>query len=164
MKKVIFILFVMLLSLEFVGCESVMRKFTRKTKREPIRPVFYQEGMEDTRPHYELYMMHYTYWKAWNDELVNNAGKNFKKDKMAAQGVLDHLADMRKYLIEEKGKELDVYIAQVKWVTDQIIRGGTSTPMRLGNLRQRLGNISSRIARKFYHKDVRDFIIPDGQQ
>ena len=161
MKRFFLILLVFLLSLDLAGCDTVARKFTRKRKRETIRPVFYREGMDNTRPHIDLYMSHYTYWKSWNDELAANAGRNSKKDRMAAAGALSHLADMRKNLIEEKAKELDVYIAEVSEITQEMLQVGSGSAARLGRLKGRLSTVGARIVRDFYHKKVREYILPD---
>lgn len=160
MKKIISIVLILLLTLELAGCEAVVRKFTRKKKREPLRPRFYQEGMSDTRPHLELYMMHYMYWKTWHEDLIVHGGSNAKKDRMACAEIMSNLADMRNNLVEEKAKELDEYMADVKKITDEIKDSGSSVT-RLGYLRNRLGTLKARIMRNFYYKKVREYIKPD---
>lgn len=160
MRKIVSIVLILALALEFTGCEAVQRKFTRKKKREPIRPRFYQGGMAETRPNLELYTMHYVYWKTWHEDLVDNAGTNSKRDTLACTEVIGNLIDMRKRLKEKKAKELDAYIEKVKKITDEI-RSGGFTSVRLGFLKQKLDNIKGRIIRKFYYKKVRDDIKPD---
>ena len=156
MKRFVAVVLVVFLALELTGCEAIQRKFTRKTKRKTIRPRFYAEGLDETRPVLELYMMHYTYWKAWHGELVTKAGENSKRDAMAITNALSHLNDMKKYLQEEKAEELNGYIEQTKSVTDRIARGGSE--MNLGNYKQRLDTIMARIIRNFYYKKVREYI------
>ena len=107
MRKIISIVLISILAMQLAGCEAVQRKFTRKKKRGPITPRFYQEGMAETRPRIELYMMHYMYWKTWHEDLVVNAGKNAKRDKMACEELIANLNDMKKHLVNEKAKELD---------------------------------------------------------
>jgi len=161
MKKAISIFLIVIAALELTGCEAMQRKFTRKKKRTPIRPRFYQEGAAETRPHLELYMMHYTYWKTWAEELVAKAGTNNKRDLLASREALGHLRDMRKYLSEEKAKELDIYIENTRNITDQITEGGGAPEMRIGYLKQKLDNIRARVVRNFYYKKVRDDILPN---
>jgi len=161
MKKIILITLTLILMLELTGCETLQRKFTRKKKKQPIKPRFYQEGLAETRPNLELYMMHYTYWKSWHEDLVVNAGVNSKRDALACSEVIGNLLDMKKRLVEEKAKELDIYIEQLKKITKELMAGG-STAMRLGYLKQRMDMIRSRIVRKFYYKKVREYIKPDS--
>ena len=161
MKKIILVVMILVLVSGLVGCETIQRKFTRKTKRRPIRPRFYTAGAQETRPNIELYMMHYTYWKTWHEDLVANAGVNAKRDKMASGNALSHLNDMKKYLMEEKAEELDGYIKQTRDITDRITKDGGSLQTQIGRLKQRLDNIRARVVRKFYYKKVKDYIKPD---
>lgn len=160
MKRIISAILISMLILELAGCEAIQRKFTRKKKREPITPRFYHEGVSETRPNLELYMMHYMYWQTWHEDLIAKAGTNAKRDAMACDEVIGNLTDMKKRLKDEKAKELDTYIEQVRKITGEIKSGG-STLMRLGFLKQRLSNIKGRIVRKFYYKKIRDYIKPD---
>lgn len=163
MKRPLAIVLALLLVMGLTGCEAVQRKFTRKKKREPVRPVFYEEGMgAQTRPNIELYMMHYTYWKTWHDELIEEAGVNAKRDRLASGEVISNLTDMRKRLVDEKAGELQGYIDQTAKITAELTRGKATT-MRLGYLKQRLDKIGTRIARHFYYKKVREYIKPDKQ-
>lgn len=160
-RRGILLLLVTVLMVQMCGCEAIQRKFTRKKKRKPVSPKFYQGLPEETRPNIELYMMHYVYWKTWHQELVNKAGDNTKRDRMASSEVLGHLNDMKKYLAEEKAEELQGYIDETKVLTDQIVKGGGGLNMKIGRLRQSLDNVRARIVRRFYHKKVRDYIKPN---
>ena len=161
MKKAFLILLVLTTISGLTGCETLQRKFTRKSKeREPAKPRFYSEAMSETRPNLDLYMMHYVYWKTWQEELMVKAGQNAKRDSLAVSEAIGNLLDMKKYLLDEKAKELDTYIEQVKKITDEIASGG-ATAVRLGSLKQKLGNIKARIVRRFYYKKVIDYIKPD---
>lgn len=160
MKRIISAALILSLTIGTTGCETIQRKFTRKKKRKILTPRFYQEGLEDTRSNLELYIMHYTYWKTWQDELITNSGKNAKRDTMASNELIGHLNDMKRYLVEEKSKELDSYLEQIKKIINEISKGGLTT-MRLELHKQRLGNIKGRIMRKFYYKKIKDYIKPD---
>jgi hypothetical protein len=161
MKRILPVVLIIFAVAELSGCEAIQRKFTRKRKRTPIAPRFYQEGEVDTRPNLELYMMHYMYWKTWHEELVAKAGENSKRDRLATGSVLTHLEDMKKYLVEEKAAELEGYIEQVREMTRLINSSSGSTDMKMGYLRQRMDNIRARIIRNFYYKKVMDHIKPD---
>ncbi len=161
MKKFLAVALIIFFSAHLAGCETIQRKFTRKRKRKPVRPRFYQQGQDRARPNLELYMMHYTYWKTWQKDLVSDAGINNKRDRLAADEISSHLNDMKKYLKEDKAKKLDKYIKDVNNITFQIARGGSAVKMRLGFLKQRLDNLTARIARNFYYKKITDDIKPD---
>ncbi|MFH1753283.1 MAG: hypothetical protein ABH875_03775 [Candidatus Omnitrophota bacterium] len=156
MRKLLSIILIASLVISLCGCEAVQRKFTRKTKKKPITPKFYTEGMEETRPALELYMMHYTYWKSWHEDLVESAGMNSKRDAMAIANALSHLNDMKKYLVEEKAIELNGYIEKTKKITDQISKGISGT--NIGRYKQSLDKIKGGIVRNFYYKKVREDI------
>lgn len=161
LRKIIVIFLVASLISGLTGCETLRRKFTRKRKAKPVRPMFYREGeSEMTRPPLELYMMHYVYWKTWMDDLINNAGVNKKRDKRASNEAIGNLLDMRKRLTEEKQKELDEYIDEVRRITDKI-QTGILNEARLGRLKQELDKVKSRVVRKFYYKKVREHIKQD---
>src|SRR3989338_5931918 len=101
LKKFIAIILALVFITNLAGCEAVQRKFMRKKKAKPVRPMFYVEDEETPkRPPVELYMVHYVYWKTWMDDLIANAGKNLKRDKRAVAEAIGNLADMKKYLAD----------------------------------------------------------------
>jgi len=144
------------------GCEAVQRKFTRKKKSKPVRPMFYKEldDEESRRPPAELYMTHFTYWKTWMSELIANAGKNKKRDIRACNEAMANLEDMAKYLTGEKKEELKTYIEELSGIADQI-KGVAVNKARMSRLRQQLDKSKARIARKFYYKKVKEHIRKD---
>ncbi len=151
---------VVLLAVQSAGCASLQRKFTRKTKKKTITPKFYAEGSGETRPNLELYMTHYMYWKTWHEDIVQNAGENAKRDRMAVTEMIGSLADMKRYLSDEKAAELQ---GRIEVVTDLSERAlayrGTAAGME--NLKRKLDNERARIVRGFYYKKVKDHILPD---
>ncbi|MBL7068965.1 MAG: hypothetical protein ISS34_03835 [Candidatus Omnitrophica bacterium] len=160
MRRLIAVVLIAAVALQLTGCEAVQRKFTRKKKREPLRPRFYRAGESETRPHLELYIMHYAYWKSWHGEMTIGSTDNAKRNIMACDEMVSHLDDMKKHLLEEKAEELDKYITRVKEITDEMKRGNFSV-MRLGYLKQELSKTGARIERKFYYKKVKEYIKPD---
>jgi polyhydroxyalkanoate synthesis regulator phasin len=159
-KRAAVLALVMLISAQITGCDSIQRKFTRKTKRKTISPKFYHEAGGETRPNLELYMTHYTYWKTWHEDLVKDGGRNAKRDKMAISEVLGNLHDMKKSLTDEKARELQVHIDETKALTDRVAAGAVTTAS-LENLKRKLDNVRARIVRKFYYKKVAEYILPD---
>ena len=160
-RKIINIILIASLITGMTGCEALQRKFTRKKKAKAVRPMFYRKGEgETTRPPSELYITHYIYWKAWMDDLINNAGTNKKRDKRACDEAVSDLLDMKKYLEGEKKEELDKYINETRKLTDKIA-AGSLTKMRLGRIKQQLDGVKRRIMQKFRYKKVKGFIKSD---
>ena len=157
-KKLITTILVLSVLGSLSGCETIRKKFTRKKKAKPVRPMFYMEEEEVTRPPMELYSMHYIFWRSWTKDLVASAGENAKRDRRAAGEIIANLIDMEKYLTGEKKEELAKYIEDVKVITDKMIAGNVSEP-RMGRLRQQLDKVARRITNKFYYKKVRDYIV-----
>ena len=158
-KKIINIFLIVFLLCGLTGCEAVRRKFTRKKKAKPVRPMFYtEEEGEPARPPVELYITHYVYWETWMDDLIANAGKNKKRDKRAATEAIGNLMDMKKYLSDEKKEEIQLYIDEVAKITEKMLTGKVAKP-RMGRLKQDLDRVRRRIVRKFYYKKVRDQIV-----
>ena len=65
-----------------------------------------------------------------------------------------------KRLVEEKQKELDKYIDEVRRITDKM-QVGNLTNMGLGRLKRELDKVKMRVVRKFYYKKVREYIKQD---
>lgn len=156
-NRLISIILVLSMAPAVTGCEAIQRKFTRKKKREVLRPRFYQEGEADTRPHLELYIMHYTLWRSWQTEILTGTSENTKRNRMSCNEIIGHLQDMKKHLVEEKAEELQLYINEVEKVTEKIKSGGF-TVMQMGHLKHNLEKLGARIERKFFYKDVKEYI------
>jgi len=160
MRRLIATALILTVALQLTGCEALQRKFTRKKKREPLKPRFYQAGESETRPHLELYIVHYTYWKSWHSEITTGSTDNAKRNIMACNEMVSHLEDMKKHLLEEKAKELDGYIGRVREITGDMKRSNFSV-MRFGYLKQELSKTGARIERNFYYKKVKEHMKPD---
>ena len=161
-KKIITTILLLSLISSLTGCETVRRKFTRKKKAKTVRPMFYKKDgdFEEKRPPAELYEMHYVYWKTWMDDLIDRAGLNRKRDNRSINEAISNLIDMKKYLTGEKKEELDQYIEEIKIATDRI-RSTKLIGARMSGLRQNLDKLKRRVARKFYYKKVKDYIVEE---
>ena len=86
------------------GCATVKKKFKRRKKQEITRPVVYTEK-EFIKPYSNAYYYasHFNMWKVWQEELIKFLDGTAKKRKRAGVEVKNHLADMKSYLVEEKG-------------------------------------------------------------
>lgn len=115
-KALCFILFGFLL-LDLVGCESFVRKFTRKSKKsdQAVEMVLVpQEYKGPNLTKEELYRQYFLYWKSWQDELINALTQkaNLKKKVDCAQQALKHLVNMKMLLVPEARKNFDQQIAR----------------------------------------------------
>lgn len=111
---------ILLISLVFslLGCESFVRKFTRKPKKDRykkqemvLNPEEYK-GPEMSKV--ELYRQYFLFWKSWQDELIaalsDRVNLNHKKQLDCAQEAMRNLAQLKALLNEQKQKELDAYL------------------------------------------------------
>ncbi|MBU4346150.1 MAG: hypothetical protein KKH29_02345 [Candidatus Omnitrophica bacterium] len=109
-----------LLLVTTLGCDAFVRKFTRKPKKENLsleEMVF--EPKEYERPQMtkeELYRHHFLYWKSWQDELIQVLSYNavHKKQIDCVNEAIGNLEQLRSLLNEERQKDLDIYLNQLK--------------------------------------------------
>ena len=105
------------LSLNLIGCESFVRKFTRKHKKtEAVEMVLTPEeykGPNMTKE--ELYRQYFLYWKSWQDELINalTYKASLKKKVDCAQEALKNLVNMKMLLLPKAQKNFDPYISRL---------------------------------------------------
>lgn len=104
------------LSLNLCGCTALRKKFTRKRKKEPRKPVYYQVKKYDVKPSMKLYEKHYVFWVNWHRKLLDELGKNFKSDVRCIQEIIGNLEDMAALLIDEKAAHLEPRIAELRKV------------------------------------------------
>ena len=69
------------LAAAFAGCATMQKKFTPKKKVQAQHSVVYlEEGPYQKKYSNEYYYKtHYTLWKSWHSELLDNLGGNHKK-------------------------------------------------------------------------------------
>ncbi|TAM41833.1 hypothetical protein EPN54_01600 [bacterium] len=161
MKKFIMIFFSGIIVLNLAGCESFTRKFTRKPKKtdQAVEMVLVPEeynGPNMTKE--ELYRQYFTYWKSWQDELINALTQNssLKKKLDCAQEAIKNLVNMRSLMIEQAQKNLDVYIAR----SQDLLSDMQSDTYGMGNNRNRLAaeRVKSDIQRGFIYPKVKNYL------
>ena len=157
MRRVVGAVLVLVMALQVAGCEAIQRKFTRKKKREIIKPRFYQEDGAETRPHLELYMMHYTYWKSWQEELITRGGSNAKRDLMACNELMGHLADMKKYLTGSKAEELEKTIVELSLIEPDLKKQRLTKSQKY-KITKFLEKIKRHIDKNFSYADMKEFL------
>lgn len=97
------------------GCETMARKFTRKSKKsgQPVQMVLAPEeykGPEMSKE--ELYRQYFLFWKSWHDELENALiqRSSVKKKVSCGQEALKNLINMKSMLTSDMQKNLEIYI------------------------------------------------------
>lgn len=166
MKRFFKILVVLCLAAELAGCASSMqtiqKKFTRKKKAVSHVPtaIYFEEGAYQKKYSNDYYYKtHYTMFRTWQDDLLDQLGGNDKKVSRCVQESYNHLTEMSQYLVPEKKVELEKEISALKKVMDTIDRGGYSS--QEGSLRVEIERIRRAVSNNFYYDKVKDSLLPD---
>ena len=153
-----------LVVLQLSSCASVQKKFTRKRK-EPARyqqKVYMQaEGPYQKKFSNEYYYRtHFTMWRTWQGELLNQLGGNSKKVSRCAQEAESHLAEMRQYLKPERQAELDPILKDLtRW--SRKIQDGMLARSEEGGARTDLERIRREVSNRFSYSSVEKDLLPD---
>ncbi len=160
-KKILCFLLFGFLLLDLVGCESFVRKFTRKSKKsdQAVEMVLVPEeykGPNMTKE--ELYRQYFLYWKSWQDELINALTQkaSLKKKVDCAQEALKNLVNMKMMLLADAQKNLDVYIVKL----NDLLSGMRSDTYGVNDARncQSAQLIKSNIDKGFVYSKIRNYL------
>ncbi len=160
-KKNILLFSVLCLLFSTLGCEAFVRKFTRKSKKEPtVEMVLAPEewkGPKMTKE--EKYRQYFIFWQSWHDELINALLSNASRKKRldCAEQSIKNLIGLRSLLNESKQKQLDVYLRQFNDLRDEIksdIYGSANESYRLS-----AENIRRNILQRFSYDDIKNDLI-----
>lgn len=124
-KKTIFLTAICCLLTTVLGCESFVRKFTRKSKKPDsavemvLAPEEYK-GPNMTKE--EIYRQYYLYWSSWQDELINALTQKLSLAKKVdcAQEALKNLVNMKIMLVADAQKNFDAEIARLNDLLESI--------------------------------------------
>ncbi|MDD4954239.1 MAG: hypothetical protein PHG40_04960 [Candidatus Omnitrophica bacterium] len=154
---------IIFLSVSIIGCDSFVRKFTRKTQKEDLPVEEMVLAPEEYKPPQlspeEQYRQYFLYWQSWHDELITSiADKASQKRKIdCAMEAQENLVNLRSLLGQQAQQRLDIYINKLKELQEQIAadlyaNAGT-------NYVQAAERIRMGIMRDFsYHKIAKDVI------
>jgi len=110
-----------------IGCEALVRKFTRKPKQESapqdemvVAPEEYKVLVVSKKEQYRQYFL---FWESWHDELIQSflSTTNQKKYVSCADEAIENLTQMRLLLKPEKQTRLDTYLLRLKQLRGAII-------------------------------------------
>src|SRR5581483_10875843 len=101
MRRYSVCLLLAVLAVTMAGCETMQRKFTpkKKTPAHVASQIYFDEGeyvKKYSNAYY--YKTHFTLWKSWQDDALDNLSGNGKKVDRAAGEALNHLKEMQGYL------------------------------------------------------------------
>ncbi|OGW82562.1 MAG: hypothetical protein A3C47_04325 [Omnitrophica bacterium RIFCSPHIGHO2_02_FULL_51_18] len=163
MKRFLTYFFILTLAMDLAGCATVQRKFTRK-KKEPkhiAAAVYLEEGPYQKKYSNDYYYKtHFTLWKSWHDELVNQLGGNSKKVARCAQETYGQLTELNRYLIPETQAELKPYLDSLTKIAKRL-EEGTITSSEEGGVRVELEKIKRIVSNNFYYDKVKNKLVPE---
>lgn len=116
-KKTFLLTVICCLLVTVMGCESFVRKFTRKSKKSDAAVEMVLAPEEYKGPNIskeELYRQYFLYWGSWQDELINalTQKSSLKKKTDCAQEALKNLVNMKMMLVEDEQKNFNSEIAR----------------------------------------------------
>ena len=160
-ERVIFVLLFCFSLLLSSGCESFVRKFSRKSKKsnQEIEMVLAPEEYKGPNmSKEEIYRQYFLFWKSWEAELENALTQklSLKKKVDCAQEALKNLFGMKKMLVPEMQKNLDVYINKTAELLASIKSDvyGTNDSRNLDSAKK----ISSDIHLKFIYPKIKNYL------
>lgn len=167
MKKTTMGIILVLVVMEIAGCASLptalQRKFTRKPKEGVHTPaaIYIQQG--DYQKKYSndyYYKTHYTMWREWQGELIDQLGGNSKKVSRCGQEALNHLTEMNRYLVADKQAELKPLIDSLSQIVHKL-ENGVASKSELGGIRVELEKIRRIVSNDYYFEKAKSSLVPD---
>ncbi|MFA4991723.1 MAG: hypothetical protein WC569_03995 [Candidatus Omnitrophota bacterium] len=149
-------LIVFMLCVSVAGCAGVQRKFARKKKEEPkpLPIVATYDYAKELRVD-ELYKKHFLFWKTWQGELIDRMGGGYKKRVECYDQIIANLIEMKKYLNDPKGLELEPFINEILSI-DPSIRKIDLTRNETYRMRRLLEQTRRQIEKRFSYSDVKN--------
>ena len=109
--------------ISLAGCsEEWRRKFIRKKKDVAKKPRIYQVKRYLKEPTEALYTKHYNYTITWLSELIDDLGKNNKKDAGCIEEALSQIKDLQLFLRPEKASQLDKHVVRLIEIRELILK------------------------------------------
>ncbi|HNX81632.1 MAG TPA: hypothetical protein PKL77_05750 [Candidatus Omnitrophota bacterium] len=158
-NKILRLVIGLLVSVSLVGCDAFVRKFTRKKKQDTMRQeqvIIAPQEYHDTMSKDEKYQQFFTYWKAWDDELIealNRNDTNYKKRVDCAEQAIKNLEQMKKLLSDQKQKELEQYLNQLVSLKDDVAADSYGNSNAI--YKRKADHIRRMILQKFSYGDIK---------
>ena len=144
------------LCISISGCAGMQRKFSRKKKEEekqlPIVTMY--DYAKELRVD-ELYKKRFLFWKSWQGELIDRMGDGYKKRAECYNEFMQNLMEMQRYLNDEKNKELEVFVTEIKSVDPDVKKIDLTNSERY-RIAQLLEKTKRLIDKRFSYSHVKD--------
>jgi hypothetical protein len=145
------------------GCASLPKKFIRKKAAPAHTPsvVYIEKGPYQKKYSNEYYYKtHYTLWRTWQDETLDNLNGNAKKLARSAQEAYSNLDQMSRYLKPEKQALLKPLLDEMKAMMDKLQTSNNSRS-QTASMRTDLERIQRLVSNDFYYDKIKADILPD---
>ena len=164
MRKKFLYWILVFLALQASGCATLPKKFIRKKPKPEHTPavVYLEQGPYQKKFSNEYYYKeHYTLWKTWQNETLDDLGNNSKRLRRSSQEAYSHLEQMGKYLQPEKQTQLKPVLDEMGRFMDKFQANNYSTSEEAA-MRTDLERIKRSIMRDFYYEKVKSDLLPDN--
>lgn len=110
------------------GCQSLAKKFVRKSKVEEkeadevvVAPEEYPAPAADN---HALYRQYFLFWRTWHDELVDSleVNGNHKRQIESVEEAVTNLVNLRLLIDEPSRARLDVSIGALRGLRDAVAK------------------------------------------
>jgi len=155
-----------LLSAGLLGCESLQRKFTRKSKRPAaaVNPILTFEDYAQAVTPLDRYRKHALLFDYWNDELLaalQDRSLNVKRCRHASGEALAELKTLQGLLTDAKAAELEPLIQERAGIQRQLSAGHLGAHQAMMAWRA-LESQKRHVQRSFFWRDVQDSLKAAG--
>nr|MBU1327800.1 hypothetical protein [Candidatus Omnitrophota bacterium] len=149
---------IVVLCICIAGCAGMQRKFTRKKQQEekPLPIVTTYDYPIEQRVD-ELYKKRFLFWKSWQGELIYRMDDSYKKRTECYNELMQNLLEMQKYLNDEKYKELEGFMVEIKSV-DPDVKKINLTNSEKYRITQVLEKTKRLIDKRFSYSHIKDFL------
>ena len=153
---------VCLLLTGLTGCESLQRKFTRRSKQPKPLPtpiISFQDYTRAMTP-LDRYRKHYMLFDYWNDDLMESLQsppQNPKRFKLASREALAELETLKGLLVEELAVRLDPLIEE-RARLDRRLQSGAFNTSEASAVTRILETQTRQLQRDFFWRDVQDHL------
>ena len=155
-----FVILILFLS----GCQPLKRKFTRKKKKGKVlqefipvlEPIDYGPSTITSK---DRYSKHFSLWRIWEKDFVQNVSSetNDKRMKYLLNQMVEHLNEMRKWIVEEKRNELDQLISEIIKIKKEFNKPAQSR--NTNAIKRRVESNARKILRDFKPGTVDEYFI-----
>jgi len=141
------------------GCDTLSKKFIRKSKKEKAAVQMVLEPEVYTGPvmtREERYRQAFMFWQNWHDEFIMalTSDGNRKKQIDTAEEALKNLKSMQGQLVADKQESLEVYIQRLRDLEDTLRQDMYG--QNISQIRSSAERLKRDILRYFSYTDVKN--------